>query len=109
MRNLSGGGGQKSYIYQRGRDYVPTAWWTKFTFRKTLDALDLFKLGLPTFNIRGRQAVSSVAGGIMTICILTVMMLYASIKFGHLVSRHNPNISSHKQQYYYDSSEVVDL
>ena len=61
------------------------------------------------FNFRGREAVSSLAGGIMTVAILMVMILYASIKFAHLISRHNPNISSHRQQYYFDSSHVVDL
>ena len=45
----------------------------------------------------------------MTVCIFTVMTLYASIKFAMLVSHSNPNISSHKQQNYFDSSDVIDL
>ena len=104
---------QNSWIRRRmrrgRREYVPTAWWTKFTFRRTLDNLDLFKSSLPVFNLRGHEAVSSLSGGTMTVWILMVMILYASIKFAHLLSRHNPNISSHKQQYYFDSSQVLDL
>ena len=45
----------------------------------------------------------------MTVCIFTVMILYSSIKFAQLMSHSNPNISSHRQQNYFDSSDVVDL
>ena len=45
----------------------------------------------------------------MTLIIGILMLFYTSIKFVHLMSRHNPSISSHKQLFYYDSSEVVNL
>ena len=41
--------------------------------------------------------------------LLALMLLYASIKFIHLISRQNPSISQHKQLAVFDSSEVVDF
>ena len=84
-------------------------WLTRFTLSKTLDTLDQFKREMPTFNLQGRTAVSSLAGGVMTVVIFSVMMLYALVKFAHLMSNHNPNISSHRQPDYFDSSEIFDL
>lgn len=45
----------------------------------------------------------------MTIALVTMLLMYATIKFEQLISRHNPNISSHMQKSHYDSSERVDL
>ena len=45
----------------------------------------------------------------MSVIIFSLMLFYASIKFVHLLSRHNPSISSHKQAYAYDSTKVVDF
>ena len=45
----------------------------------------------------------------MSVLIFALMTFYASVKFVHLISRHNPTISSHKQAFHFDSSEQVDL
>ena len=88
---------------------LQSSWWTRFTFNNILDTIDLFKLELPNYNLRGRQAVSSVAGGIVTVAIFTLMMLYANIKFFHFLTRYNPNISSHLQTNYFSSEDRIDL
>lgn len=56
----------------------------------TLDSFNLFRLSVPSFYVDGRTSVSSLSGGIMTMALLALMLLYASIKFVHLMSRHNP-------------------
>ena len=76
---------------------------------ETLDRIDLFKRPVPSFNIRGRTAISSLSGGIMSVIIFCLMLFYGSIKFVHLLSRHNPTISTHKQAFAYDSTKVIDL
>ena len=76
---------------------------------RTLDAIDLFQRGIPSFNIKGRTFVSSLPGGIFSLIIFSTMIFYASVKFVHLVSRHNPTVSSYKNEFFFDASEEVDL
>ena len=35
--------------------------------------------------------------------------MYASLKFAHLVDKHNPNMNSFYQENYYESKEGIDL
>lgn len=45
----------------------------------------------------------------MTLAIFTLMIFYASIKFVHLTTRHNPTISSHLKKFNFDSNEQINL
>ena len=45
----------------------------------------------------------------MSVILKAVMLFYASIKFVHLASKHNPTVSSHTQAYAYDSTKEVDF
>ena len=45
----------------------------------------------------------------MSVFIYSILLFYASVKFVHLVTRHNPDISSHTQSFFFDSSKSVDL
>ena len=38
-----------------------------------------------------------------------MVLNYASLKFSHLIDKHNPNINSFYQDDYYESKEGVDL
>ena len=76
---------------------------------RTLDAIDLFPQGIPSFNIKGRDSVSSLSGGIFSLLIFAIMIFYSSVKFVHLISHHNPTVSSYKNEFYFDSSQEVDL
>ena len=53
--------------------------------------------------------MSSFAGGIVTVIIFSLMMLYCNIKFFHFLTRFNPNISSHLQKNYFDSEDKIDF
>ena len=91
--------GSKTNKSNRGRD----------RFESMLDNVDLFKRSVPTFNMRGRLFVPSMAGGVLSFTIFFVMIIYAALKMIQLFSRTNPNISSYEQTAYYDSSHVVNL
>ena len=65
-----------------------------------LEHIDAFGLPLPTFNLKGRQMVHTRIGGVCTLIIATIVILYASVKFIHLQTRHNPGMSS----YYLDTA-----
>ena len=60
----------------------------------TLDAIDCFKKPMPTFNMRGRESIPSYAGCLLSFAIACIMVVYASIKFSHLMTKHNPQIST---------------
>ena len=74
-----------------------------------LEHVDLFKTKLPGFNLRGKHQISSVYGGMLTIMILTVMLLYSGIKLEMLLYRQNPNISSFTEEFKLTSKDVLNF
>ena len=59
---------------------------------KDMHQLDFFAKTFPSFNDRGKNAVSSYAGNIATLVVVTILFLYGSAKFNRLINRLNPNI-----------------
>ena len=57
--------------------------------------MDSFGQHLPSFNINGNDTVSTILGGIVTLSLLMVVLMYGGLRFSHLMSKHNPNISSY--------------
>ena len=57
--------------------------------------MDAFGGKLPTFNIKGSDRVGTIAGGVLSIVLYMTVFNYAVIKFSHLATKHNPNISSY--------------
>ena len=48
---------------------------------------------MPQFRIRGSHSVKTVAGGTLSIFVITIMILYSISKFEVLLSHHNPAIN----------------
>ena len=69
----------------------------------------MFGAPLPTFNLKGKNTVHTVSGGIMTFLVILVMLIYGSIKMFHLVSRDNPNIVAYLERNYYTHNNHLDL
>ena len=69
-----------------------------------LEEIDAFREPIPVFNIRGKTSVSTRAGGLLTICIFTVVIMFAIIRFEHMMSKYNPNIND----YYVDLEKGQD-
>ena len=82
---------------------------SKFSLMNMLDMLDLFKRRLPTFNMRGSAFVPSIAGGLLSFTIFFVMLMYATVKFIHMLNRHNPSVSSYLKSSFLDSSNIVNF
>ena len=74
-----------------------------------VESLDMFTQDLPGFNIKGRTKVASVCGAVMSLAIIVIMLLYATLKFIHLMSRVNPTINSFTQQNYFDATNIVNF
>ena len=59
----------------------------------TMRNLDNFGRDTPQFNLRGENQVNTVYGGVVTIMIFALALIYSSIKAVELVDRSNPQIS----------------
>ena len=57
--------------------------------------MDAFGEKLPSFNIKGSDKVGTIAGGVLSIVLYMTVLNYSIIKFSHLATKHNPNISSY--------------
>ena len=79
------------------------------TLGSILDNIDLFQVKVPVFNMNGKNSVPSMPGGIMTLVMICTLIMYAGLKFVHMTSRHNPNISSFISEGHFDSSTKVNL
>ena len=62
---------------------------------KVLKKIDAFGEPLPSFNIKGKDHVYTLGGGVITMLITIVVLAYAAVKFEHLTSRYSPNMSSY--------------
>ena len=74
-----------------------------------LKRVDFFKRDLPTFNLRGQSKISTIYGGIATVMLATIMLLYAGIKLKMLANRENPNISKFTEEFILNSDERLNL
>ena len=56
--------------------------------------LDMFGAPLPSFNLKGKEKVRTYGGGCMSLSIIYVTFLYATLKLQHLLSKHNPSVNT---------------
>lgn len=59
----------------------------------TMRGIDSFGQEVPSFNLRGENRINTVCGGVFTAVILTLALIYASLKAIDLAERKNPTIS----------------
>ena len=64
------------------------------TVADAISSFDLFGLPPPSFNLKGRDYVLTCPGGLLSIQIALVTLLFALQKFQHLLERRNPLINS---------------
>ena len=83
-----------------------SSWMTGEVFR----GLDTFGQRLPTFILKGKDKVKTKVGGICTILAFLVVLMFAILKFSHLISRHKPTMFSYlKENDYSINGEEIDL
>jgi len=73
---------------------------------KMLLTMDMFGAPLPTFNVRGEESVRTYTGGFVSIIIIYVAFLFASLKLQHLMSKHNPSVNIFKEEDAFDADDV---
>ena len=72
-------------------------------------SLDIFGKDLPTFILKGKSKVQTRLGGVISILIGILILMYASLKLTHLLDKHNPVMSSFYKENYFESGEGIDL
>ena len=83
-----------------------SSWMTGEVFR----GLDTFGQRLPTFILKGKDKVKTKVGGICTILAFLVVLMFAILKFSHLISKHKPTMFSYlKENDYSLNGEEIDL
>ena len=55
-----------------------------------LENIDSFGEPLPVFNVKGRDTIQTRCGGLLTLAIILVVVLYGAVKLEHLLSKYNP-------------------
>ena len=70
---------------------------------------DMFGSPLPGFNIEGKELIRTNLGALVSIFQITLVILFASIKFIELQSRSGYAISSHDRLYLSSSENNVDF
>ena len=74
-----------------------------------LRALDVFKLQVPGFNVRGKTHISSPVGSVLSIVLLLLILFYGANKFTHLMERRNPTITSYTEREAVTKFDVTNL
>lgn len=74
--------------------------------QRTLEKFDLFGAPIPGFNIKGKTEARTYSGGLLSLLISTVVLMFAVIKFLQLIDRYNPNISQVLQKSYYTENDL---
>ena len=79
-----------SKLKQKQKREQPT---TYFGLPRMLLTADMFPRPIPAFNISGETEVRTHLGGCISIAIMYVTFIFATLKLQHLLSRHNPSVN----------------
>lgn len=79
---------------------------TYFALPSMLLTLDMFGAGIPAFNVMGKDQVRTHCGGCLSLVILSVTFLFATLKLQHLLSRHNPSVNTFVEKDAFDDSDI---
>ena len=78
-------------------------------FETILEATDLYQEQLPSFNLRGRKTIPSLAGALVSLLVYLIVFLYAYKNLGRLLNRSNPEISEFQEYGVLTSDETVNV
>lgn len=59
-----------------------------------LKKIDQFGSPLPTFRLNRETEVHTVTGGFVTLAIIFIILCYGTLKFYHMITYHNANVTS---------------
>ena len=78
------------------------------SFGEVFKKIDAFGSPLPSFNIKGKEKITTIVGGFCTLMLFFTIFSYGALKFSNLITKPSPIINS----YFSDNDEgnyVVNL
>ena len=84
---------------------ISKSWYLPNVIKK----IDMFGQPVPTFNLKGEKAISTIVGGICTFLIICVSLAYGSLKFVHLMEKRNPQIIQVTEKNFFGSDHIINL
>ena len=80
-----------------------------WTIGEVFKRMDAFGQNLPSFNIKGNDTISTILGGIVSLALIMVVMMYGGLRFSHLIEKHNPNISAYFQESGMSNGKIMNV
>ena len=74
-----------------------------------LRSVDIFGKPLPAFNLKGNSTIHTMTGGVVTFCIIVIILVYSSMKLIQLFDRHTPTVSQVLDKNVFDYNEQINL
>ena len=78
----------------------------QFGFPKMLLTLDQFGAPLPGFNVKGEDSVRTYCGGLVSLLIMLLAFLFATLKLQQLLSKGNPSVNNYVQRDAFDENDI---
>ena len=75
----------------------------------SLKNLDMFKVGMPGFNLGGKTSVSTICGMLVSTIIYGVTISFGVIKLDQLLSHHSPLVNKHVLSNYLNDRDGIKL
>ena len=81
----------------------------KWGIQRVIEDVDVFGRPLPSFSYKGEEVVHTRAGGVLTILIGGIIMLYALVQFLNLASNKNLNLSIFVDEHHFNKDDKYNL
>ena len=59
--------------------------------------MDLFGRPVPGFKINGHERVNTTTGGLITLLMMSILILFGLLRLQHLLTHHNPTINTYTE------------
>ena len=64
---------------------------------------------MPSFNLKGEATVTTISGGITTLLIMVLTIIYASLKLVVLINKEDSYIGYSEELAYFSSNDILNL
>ena len=65
------------------------------TVEEVFKNIDAFGSPLPSFNIKGKERITTIVGGFCTLILVMTILSYGLLKFSYLITKPSPIINSY--------------
>ena len=74
-----------------------------------MSAIDFFGTHAPTFYLGGKHKVNTCPGGMLSIVMITILLVFSSLKLTKLIHAKNPTLSTVLIEQNFEPEHKIDL